>query len=322
MASSTPELIWFNGKMVPWHQAQVHVLTHAIHYGSSVFEGVRVYDTPDGPQVFRLTDHVQRLFDSAKIYRMDIPFEHEEISQACKQAVSLNGLSSAYLRPIAFYGNVGLGLTPPRVPVEVAVAAFEWGAYLGEDGLANGVDVCVSSWNRLAPNTMPAGAKAGGNYLSSQLISMEAKRHGYHEGIAMDVNGMISEGAGENLFVIRNNVIYTPPLSGCILPGITRDTVIQFAKQHGYEVREELIAREALYLADEIFMTGTAAEIVPVRSVDQIHVGNGKRGPITESLQNAFFGLFDGSTTDEWGWLEPVNQTENNTQKLAEVAHA
>ncbi|MCW8875764.1 MAG: branched-chain amino acid transaminase [Kangiellaceae bacterium] len=324
MANNTPEKIWFNGKMIPWQDAQVHVLTHAIHYGSSVFEGVRVYETPDGPQVFRLKDHTQRLFDSAKIYRMDIPFTQEDINQACKSAVADNNLKSAYLRPIAFYGNVGLGLTPPRVPVEVAVAAFEWGAYLGEDGLANGVDVCVTSWNRLAPNTMPTGAKAGGNYLSSQLISMEAKRHGYHEGIAMDVNGMISEGAGENLFVIRNGVIFTPPLSGCILPGLTRDTLITFAKAHGYEVREESIAREALYLADEIFMTGTAAEVVPVRGVDQIPVGNGKRGPITEKLQKAFFGLFDGTTKDEWDWLEPVHGSSSNAQlaEVKEVANA
>ena len=321
MANNNPEFIWFNGELKPWQEAPVHVLTHAIHYGSSVFEGIRVYETPDGPQVFRLKDHVQRLFDSAKIYRMDIPFKPEEISDACKQAVARNGLNSAYLRPIAFYGNVGLGLTPPQVPVDVAIAAFEWGAYLGEDGLSNGVDVCVSSWSRLAPNTMPTGAKAGGNYLSSQLISMEAKRHGYHEGIAMDINGMISEGAGENLFVIRNGTIYTPPLSGCILPGLTRDTVMTFAKKFGYDVREELIARESLYLADEIFMTGTAAEVVPVRSVDRITVGNGARGPITEKIQAAFFGLFNGQTADEWGWLEPVHQVEFES-KFKDVANA
>lgn len=306
MANPTPEFIWFNGQLRPWQEAQVHVLTHAIHYGSSVFEGIRVYDTHQGPQVFRLTDHVQRLFDSAKIYRMNIPFDKQTISDACREAVSSNNLQSAYLRPIAFYGNVGLGLTPPEVPVDVAIAAFEWGAYLGEDGLENGVDVCVTSWARLAPNTMPTGAKAGGNYLSSQLISMEAKRHGYHEGIAMDVNGMISEGAGENIFVIRNGIIYTPPLSGCILPGLTRDTVMTFAKELGYEVREESIARESLYLADEMFMTGTAAEIVPVRSVDRITLGDGKRGAVTKAMQDMFFGLFNGSTKDQWGWLEPV----------------
>ncbi|MGX5172877.1 branched-chain amino acid transaminase [Aliikangiella sp. IMCC44653] len=315
MKKSHPETIWFNGKLMPWQNAQVHVLTHAIHYGSSVFEGVRVYETPQGAQAFRLKDHIKRLFDSAKIYRMKIPYSHQALTQACLSTVAINNLTSAYLRPVAFYGNVGLGLTPPKVPVEVAVAAFEWGAYLGEEGLAQGVDVCVTSWNRLAPNTMPTGAKAGGNYLSSQLISTEAKRHGYHEGIAMDVNGMISEGAGENLFVIRNGTIYTPPLSGCILPGLTRDTIMTLAKSHGYAVKEENIARESLYLADEILMTGTAAEVVPVRSVDQIVIGNGSRGPITTQLQSAFFGLFNGSTLDEWGWLEPVNATQSYSLK-------
>ncbi len=307
MASKTPELIWFNGKMIPWQDANVHVLTHALHYGSSVFEGIRVYDTSNGPQVFRLQDHTQRLFDSAKIYRMNIPFEQSQINQACKQVVIDNKLQSAYIRPIAFYGDIGLGLTPPDVPLEVAIAGFEWGAYLGEDAIAKGVDACVTSWSRLAPNTMPTAAKAGGNYLSSQLISAEAKRHGYHEGIGLDINGMVSEGAGENLFIIRNKIIYTPPLSGCILPGITRDTVVQLATKMGYEIREELIARESLYLADEILMTGTAAEITPVRSVDRIAIGNGKRGPITEQIQSQFFGLFSGETSDEWGWLEPCS---------------
>ncbi len=315
MANSNPEFIWFNGELKPWQDAQVHVLTHAIHYGSSVFEGIRVYDTPDGSKVFRLQAHVQRLFDSAKIYRMEIPFTQAEISNACKLAVTSNGLKGAYIRPIAFYGNIGLGITPPKVPLEVAVAAFEWGAYLGEDGLANGVDVCVTSWARLAPNTMPSGAKAGGNYLSSQLISAEAKRHGYHEGIAMDVNGMISEGAGENLFIIKNGIIYTPPLAGSILPGLTRDAAVKLAGKLGYEVREEQISRETLYLCDEMFMTGTAAEIVPVRSVDKISVGDGKRGPVTEKIQSAFFGLFSGETQDEWGWLESVDELTEIEEK-------
>lgn len=319
MATSNPEFIWFNGKLKPWQEAQVHVLTHAIHYGSSVFEGIRVYDTPNGSMVFRLADHVQRLFDSAKIYRMEIPFTRAEISKACKQAVDSNGLKGAYIRPVAFYGNVGLGITPPKVPLDVAIAAFEWGAYLGEDGLSQGVDVCVTSWARLAPNTMPSGAKAGGNYMSSQLISAEAKRHGYHEGIAMDVNGMISEGAGENIFMIKNGVIFTPPLGGSILPGLTRDAAVKLAKKLGYEVREEQIAREALYLCDEMFMTGTAAEIVPVRSVDKINVADGKRGPITEKIQSAFFGLFSGETEDEWGWLEPVKASLQTQEKVERV---
>ncbi|WP_107850995.1 branched-chain amino acid transaminase [Oceanimonas marisflavi] len=304
---STAKYIWFNGNMVPWENAQVHVMTHALHYGSSVFEGIRAYNTPKGPAIFRLEEHVQRLFDSARIYRMTIPYTKAELMDACRAAVADNELDSAYLRPLVFVGNVGMGLNAPKdVPCEVIIAAIPWGAYLGEEGLENGVDVCVTSWNRLAPNTMPTGAKAGGNYLSSQLISGEAKRHGYSEGISLDVHGHLSEGAGENLFLIKNGVLYTPPVTACILPGITRDTLMTLAREAGYEVREEAIAREALYLADEMFMTGTAAEVTPVRSVDGITLGEGKRGPITKELQQAFFGLFDGSTQDKWGWLTPV----------------
>lgn len=304
---STAKYIWFNGTLVPWAQAQVHVMSHVLHYGSSVFEGIRAYDTPNGPMLFRVAEHIQRLFDSAKIYRMHIPYTQAQLLAACREAVSQNGLNSAYLRPLVFIGDVGLGLRAPKdVPCDVIVAAIPWGAYLGEEGLEQGVDVCVSSWNRLAPNTMPTGAKAGGNYLSSQLISGEARRHGYDEGIALDVQGHLSEGAGENLFLIRNKVLYTPPVTACILPGITRATLMTLAKDAGYEVREEAIAREALYLADEIFMTGTAAEVTPVRSVDGITLGAGQRGPITTELQQAFFGLFTGRTPDKWGWLSPV----------------
>lgn len=305
--SQQSEFIWFNGKMVPYAQATTHVLSHAIHYGSSVFEGVRAYDTPNGPAIFRLTDHIKRMFDSAKIYRMEIPYTLEELVQACKDTVAQNGFKDAYLRPFAYLGHVGLGLNPKSHVAEVSVAAMQWGAYLGEDSLAEGVDVCISSWNRLAPNTMPTAAKAGGNYLSSQLISGEAKRNGYVEGIALDTNGMLSEGAGENLFVIKKGVLYTPPTTACILPGLTRDTIMTLANEFGYEVREEAIAREALYLADEFFMTGTAAEIVPVRSVDRITVGSGKRGPITEHLQKAYFDLVKGQSADPHGWLEYVN---------------
>lgn len=306
--ATTAELIWFNGKMIPWQDAQVHVMTHALHYGSSVFEGIRAYNTPQGPVIFRLEEHIDRLFDSAKIYRMKIPFTKAEIIQACKDAVKDNKLKDAYLRPLAFIGDVGMGLRPPAdAKIEVIIAAFEWGAYLGEEAIEQGVEVGVSSWNRLAPNTMPTAAKAGGNYLSSQLISVEAARHGYTEGIAMDVNNYISEGAGQNLFLVRNNIISTPPGAASILPGLTRDTVVRLAKQLGYEVREELISREALYLADEFFMTGTASEVVPVRSVDGIEVGSGSRGPITKSIQEAFFGLFTGDTPDEWGWLESID---------------
>ncbi|WP_375056512.1 branched-chain amino acid transaminase [Zobellella sp. DQSA1] len=304
---STAKYIWFNGDMVPWDKAQVHVMSHALHYGSSVFEGIRAYNTPEGPVIFRLEEHVQRLFDSARIYRMNIPYTKAALMDACREAVAKNELNSAYLRPLVFIGNVGMGLNAPKdVPCEVIIAAIPWGAYLGEEGLENGVDVCVTSWNRLAPNTMPTGAKAGGNYLSSQLISGEAKRHGYSEGISLDVHGHLSEGAGENLFLIKNKVLYTPPVTACILPGITRDTLMTLAREAGYQVREEAIAREALYLADEMFMTGTAAEVTPVRSVDGITLGEGKRGPVTAELQQAFFGLFDGSTRDKWGWLTPV----------------
>ncbi|QTH62938.1 branched-chain amino acid transaminase [Psychrosphaera ytuae] len=305
---SSAEKIWFNGKLIPFADAKVHVLSHAIHYGSSVFEGVRAYNTPDkGTCIFRLDDHTKRLFDSAKIYRMTIPYTHEQLNQAQKDVVVQNGFKSAYLRPAAFYGEIGLGLAVPfNTEADVLVAAMEWGAYLGEEALENGVDAGISSWNRLAANTMPTGAKAGGNYLSSQLISMEARRHGYGEGIALDVNGYVSEGAGENLFVIRDNVVTTTPVTAAILPGITRDTIITLLRDMGYEVREQNIPREALYLADEVLMCGTAAEVTPVRSVDGINVGDGKRGPITKKVQDAFFGLFNGTTEDKWGWLTPV----------------
>lgn len=307
MSKKTAEFIWFNGEIMPWGDAKVHVLSHGLHYGTSVFEGIRVYDTPNGPAVFRLTDHMQRLYDSAKIYRLNIPFDLDTLLAACNETLKVNNLKSAYIRPVAFLGDVGLGLSAPDDAIaDVAIASFEWGAYLGEDSIKEGVDVCVSSWNRLAPNTMPTGAKAGGNYLSSQLISKEAKRHGYVEGIALDVNGYLSEGAGENLFVVRNNEVFTPPATACILPGLTRNTVITLLRDMGYTVREEAIARESLYLADEFFMCGTAAEIVPVRSVDQLPVGTGKRGEITAKVQEAFFGLFNGNTEDKWGWLEYV----------------
>ncbi|GGD71299.1 branched-chain amino acid transaminase [Lacimicrobium alkaliphilum] len=308
MAKKQAEFIWFNGNIMPWQEATVHVMTHAIHYGSSVFEGVRAYHTPHkGTCIFRLQEHTQRLLDSAKIYRMTIPYTAEQIDQATKDIIKKNNLKSAYIRPIAFYGDIGMGLQVPfGQETEMVIAAFEWGAYLGEEGLQNGVDAGITSWNRLAANTMPTGAKAGGNYLSSQLISMEARRHGYQEGIALDINGYLSEGAGENLFIMRNGVISTPPRTAAILPGITRDTVITLLAEMGYTVVEENIPREALYLADEILMCGTAAEVTPVRSVDGIKVGNGSRGPITEKVQSAFFGLFDGTTEDKWGWLTPV----------------
>jgi len=298
--------IWYNGKLVAWKDATVHVLAHALHYGSTVFEGVRCYATPKGPVIFRLQDHTRRLFDSAKIYRIEIPYTQDQINAAIKQVIVGNQLNKgAYIRPFAFrsYGEIGVA---PKVspPIDTVIAAFEWGAYLGAEGLENGIDVCVSSWQRLAPNTIPALGKAAGNYLSSQLISMEAKRLGFAEGIGLSVDGSVSEGAGENLFLVRDGVIYTPAVANSILQGITRDTVMHLARAHGFEVREQTIPRELLYLADEMFLTGTAAEVTPVRSVDRITIGAGKRGPITEVIQSAFFGLFTGKTPDKHGWLE------------------
>jgi branched-chain amino acid aminotransferase len=306
MPMNATKYIWFNGELVPWEKATVHVMTHALHYGSSVFEGIRCYNTPKGPAIFRLAPHTRRLFDSAKIYRMELPYTPEQISDACKTVVRENGLNNAYLRPLVWRGYGEIGVFPLKNPVEVMVAAIQWGTYLGADALENGVDVAISSWNRVAPNTLPAMAKAGGNYLSSQLIVMEAQRHGYAEGVALDVNGNLSEGSGENLFVIRDGVIYTPPVTAALLPGITRDSVQTLAKHLGYEVREQNLPREALYLADEVFFTGTAAEVSPVRSVDGIVIGAGKRGPITTAIQNVFFGLFNGETEDRWGWVEYV----------------
>ncbi|MEY8214773.1 MAG: branched-chain amino acid transaminase [Colwellia sp.] len=307
MAKVNADYIWFNGEIMPWQNATVHVMSHALHYGSSVFEGIRAYKTHKGTCIFRLEEHIDRLFDSAKIYRMNIPYTREEVMQACKDAVAKNDLDAAYLRPLAFLGDVGMGLRPPAdAKADLMIAAFSWEAYLGAEAIEGGVDVGVSSWNRLAPNTMPTAAKAGGNYLSSQLISMEAGRHGYTEGIALDVNNQVSEGAGQNLFLVRNGIIFTPPGTASILQGLTRDAVFVLAKQLGYEVREETISREGLYLADEFFMTGTATEVVPVKSVDGIPVGTGSRGPITKAIQDAFFGIFDGSTEVPDSWLDPV----------------
>ncbi|MDP2513852.1 branched-chain amino acid transaminase [Photobacterium damselae subsp. piscicida] len=307
--ANTADYIWFNGEMVAWADANVHVLTHAMHYGTSVFEGIRCYNTPQGPAVFRHREHMERLKNSAKIYRFPINYSVDELMEHCRATLLTNKLESAYIRPLAYVGNVGLGVCPPpNTEMELIIAAFPWGFYLGDEALENGVDAMISSWHRAAPNTIPTAAKAGGNYLSSLLVGGEARRHGYAEGIALNVEGYISEGAGENLFVVRNGVVSTPPATGSILPGITRDTIMTLAKELGYEVREENIAREALYLADEVFMTGTAAEIVPVRSVDQITVGVGKRGPVTKVMQEAFFGLFNGTTEDKWGWLDYVNE--------------
>lgn len=310
MSFKGAKLIWMNGRMVPWEEATVHVMAHALHYGSSVFEGIRMYKTPDGPKIFRLTDHIRRLLDSAKIYRMPIPYSRDELVDVCKQVTVANGLvNGAYIRPIAMRGYGEIGLAPKADhAVDVAIGAWEWGAYLGAEGLEQGVDVCVSSWQRVAPNTVPALSKAGGNYLSSQLISTEAKRLGFAEGIALSTDGTVSEGAGENLFLVRDGRLITPPSTASILTGITRHSVIELAKRSGMEVIEQRIPREMLYLADELFFTGTAAEVTPIRSVDRIQIGAGHRGPVTRKLQEAFFGLFSGATEDSDGWLEDVEQ--------------
>jgi branched-chain amino acid aminotransferase len=304
----TSQYIWFNGRLVPWAEATVHVMAHGLHYGSSVFEGIRCYATPNGPAIFRLRDHTDRLFESAKIYRMNLRHTPDEINAACRQVIRENGLGAAYLRPIAFRGLSGFGLAaPPDGPIDVAIAAIEFGAYLGEEGLRQGIDVCVSSWTRAAPNTFPTAAKAGGNYLNSQLIALEAKRNGFAEGIALSPDGLLSEGSGENLFIIRKGVLYTPPAAASILVGITRDTVFHLAADLGLKIVEQSLPREMLYLADEIFLTGTAAEITPVRSVDRMTIGSGRCGEITAALQEKFFGLFDGRSEDRWGWLDHVH---------------
>jgi branched-chain amino acid aminotransferase len=299
--------IWMNGRLVDFADAKIHVLTHAVHYGSGLFEGIRCYNTRNlGPAIFRLDDHTRRLYDSAKIYRMEIPFSAAEFKQACLDTVAANDFDECYLRPIVYRGFHSLGVFPAACPVDVVVAAWKWGKYLGPEAIENGVDVRVSSWNRMAPNTFPALAKATGNYMNSILIRQEAHVDGYDEGIALDVNGYVSEGSGENVFVIRDNKIMTPPLGASILAGITRASVLKIARDLGFEVVETLIPREMLYVADEVFFSGTAAEVTPVRSIDRVPVGNGRRGPITERIQKEFFAYIAGEIPDRYGWFTPV----------------
>ncbi len=300
------EKIWFNGEFVNWDDASIHVLSHVVHYGSSVFEGLRCYDTKRGPACFRLGDHIRRLFDSAKIYRMPIPYSSEEIAEACLGTIRTNGLRACYVRPIAFRGYGELGVDPTSCPVDVVIAVWEWGAYLGTEALEKGVSVRFSSWTRLAPNTMPALAKAGSNYMNFQLVKMEAKSDGYVEGIALDTHGYVSEGGGENIFMARNGNIYTPDTGSSILPGITRHSVIVLARELGYEVTQRPIPRESLYIADEVFFTGSAAEISPISKIDQIEIADGRRGPITKALQEAFFAITTGEVEDRHGWLTAV----------------
>ena len=297
--------IWFDGEFVPWREAKTHILTHALHYGSSVFEGIRAYETPKGAAIFRLTDHLTRLYHSAKIYDMAVPYTRDQLAAACREVVKKNGLSAAYLRPVAWRGLGGFGLSA-ETPIDVAVAAWPMGPYLGPEALEQGITACVSSWQRFAPNTIPAGAKAGGNYLSGQLVAREARRLGFGEGIALASTGLLSEGAGENLFLVFNGELHTTPISAALLNGITRNTIMTLAQKAGIKVVERDIPREYLYLCDELFMCGTAAEITPIRSVDGKPVGAGKPGPVTAKIQKLFFGLFDGSTPDKRGWLEYV----------------
>ena len=308
MALKQTKNIWFNDKLVPWEDATIHVLTYALHYGSAVFEGIRAYKTDDGCKIFRLDEHIKRLLNSAKIYRMNIPYSHQELKNACRIIVSSNDLNEgAYIRPIAFRGYDDLGLhAHNNDAIDVVVAAWEWGTYLGNAALKDGVDACVSSWNKINPNTVPFMAKASGNYLSGTLVAMEARQNGYDEGILLDSKGMVSEGAGENIFMVKDGNLYTPPLSSSILDGITRDAVMKIAESFKLSVIETEIPREQLYIADELFFTGTAVEITPIKSVDKITIGTGTRGPVTTQIQKAFFGLFDGSTEDSWGWLESV----------------
>lgn len=300
-----PDWIWHNGAIKPWAEATTHVMAHALHYGSSVFEGIRCYDTAGGPVIFRLTDHNRRLFMSAKIHEIDIPYSLEQINAACREVIAANGNSTDYLRPVAFRGLGGFGLSA-ETPVDVAVATWKMGKYLGDEALSSGIDACVSSWQRFAPNTIPAGAKAGGNYLSGTLVAREARRLGFGEGIALASTGLLSEGAGENLFLLFDGALHTTPVSAALLNGITRNSILTLARDAGIEVVERDLPREYLYLCDELFMCGTAAEITPIRSVDGRQVGAGKAGPVTRHIQELFFGLFDGSTPDRYGWLEPV----------------
>ncbi len=306
MAMAKAKYIWMDGKFVDWDDAKIHILSHVIHYGTGVFEGLRCYKSPNGPVVFRLKEHIERLFNSAKIYRMEIPYTQDELNSVTIELLKKNGMEDAYIRPIAYRGYNSLGVDPFNCPVCVCIATLQWGKYLGKEALDQGVDVMVSSWNRMAPNTFPAMAKCCANYMNSQLIKMEAITYGFVEGIALDTTGYVSEGSGENIFAVKDGVIHTPPLHATILPGITRNTVMAIARDLGFEVVEEMLAREYLYIADEVFFTGSAAEVTPIRSIDKIVIGKGKAGPITKKLQQAFFDIIEGKKEDKYGWLTHV----------------
>jgi len=299
------EKIWHNGKLIPWDQATLHVMSHVVNYGSSMFEGIRCYAQPNGAAIFRAEEHMQRLLDSSKIYRIDVDFTREELVSGMIELVKANRVAPCYIRPIVLRGYGEVGVNPFNSPTEVYICNYEWGKYLGHSA-GEGADVCISSWNRLAPNTMPTMAKSGANYMNSQLIKMEAIMNGYVEGIALDVNGYVSEGSGENVFLVRKGTIMTAPLGNSVLPGITRDSVLQLAKSLDIPVVEQMIPREMLYIADEVFFSGTAAEITPVRSIDKISVNNGVVGPITRALQKEFYGIVHGTAPDRYHWLTPV----------------
>jgi len=302
------EKIWHNGKLIPWDDATVHVSSHVISYGSALFEGIRCYSTPGGPAIFRAREHAQRLVNSCRIYRIELPYSADELVQAMVEVVRVNKLPHCYIRPIVLRGYGVVGVDPKNCPIEAYIACWPWGGYLGEEAIEKGVDVCVSSWARMAPNTLPAMAKSAANYMNSQLIKMEAIQNGYVEGIALDDRGLVSEGSGENIFVVREGVLWTPQLANSVLPGVTRDTVITLARELDLAVREEPIPREMLYIADEVFFCGTATEIAPIRSIDKIKIGGGQRGPITKKLQDEFFGIVQGAKPDRYGWLTLVNQ--------------
>jgi branched-chain amino acid aminotransferase len=301
------EKIWHNGKWIQWDDARLHVLSHCVGYGSAVFEGIRCYNTTNGPAIFRLREHMQRLINSGKIYRMEFPFTVDDFSNAACELVRINKLASCYVKPIALRGYGEVGINPLNSPVELYMACWNWGAYLGPEALSKGVDVCVSSWTRIAPNTLPAMSKAAANYMNSQLIRMEAALNGFAEGIALDSDGHVSEGSGMNVFLVHDNILYTPPLAASILPGITRDSIVKIAADLDITVKESVIPREMLYLADEIFFVGTAVEVTPIRSVDKIVIGKGVAGPTTRRIQEEFFGITSGTKADRHNWLTPVN---------------